>query len=132
MDNSHSRSPQRTHPEGLHPRSHKRGQYSFMHLATVAVLARFCTAGLSLYEEPVPTTTFDTKTRGTEARSLETTPKNQAPEPNLESSSNPIISNESPDVDMVDTTDFQLSSSPAITGSAGSGAEAIPPRPIPP
>ncbi|KAF8833118.1 hypothetical protein BDN67DRAFT_1017930 [Paxillus ammoniavirescens] len=150
MDNSCSRSPQRTHPEGLRPRSRER----------VAVLARFCTAGPSLHEEPVPTTTFDTETRGTEARSLETTPENQplinldpnlgsemcgteawsletapenqAPEPNLESPSNPIISNESPDVDMVDTTDFQLSSSPAITGSAGSGAEAIPLRPIPP
>ncbi|KAF8837251.1 hypothetical protein BDN67DRAFT_983381 [Paxillus ammoniavirescens] len=160
MDNSRSRSPQRTHPEGLRPRSRKRGQYSFMHLATVAVLAWFCTAGPSLHEEPVPTTTFDTKTRGTEARSLETAPENQplinldpnlcsemcgteawslktapenqAPEHNLESPSNPIISNESPDVDMVDTTDFQLSSSPAITGSAGSGAEAIPPQPIPP
>ncbi|KAF8834053.1 hypothetical protein BDN67DRAFT_1016910 [Paxillus ammoniavirescens] len=131
-----------------------------MHLAAVAVLARFCTAGLSLHEEPVPTTTFDTEMRGTEAwsletapenqplinldpnlgskmcgteaRSLETAPENQAPEPNLESPSNPIISNESPDVDMVDTTDFQLSSSPAITGSAGSGAESIPLRPIPP
>ncbi|KAF8834054.1 hypothetical protein BDN67DRAFT_1016911 [Paxillus ammoniavirescens] len=129
-------------------------------VSEVTVLARFCTAGPSLHEEPVPTTTFDTETRGTEARSLETAPENQplinlnpnlcsemrgtearsletapenqAPESNLESPSNPIISNESPDVDMVDTTDFQLSSSPAITGSAGSGAESIPLRPIPP
>ncbi|KAF9222176.1 hypothetical protein BS17DRAFT_768135 [Gyrodon lividus] len=56
---------------------------------------------------------------GTEAWSLETVPENQPLEPNLESPSNPITSNGSPDVDMVNTTDFQPSSSLAITGSAG-------------
>jgi hypothetical protein len=160
-----------------------------MHLAAVAVLARFCTASPYLHEEPVPTTTSpDSETRGTEARSLktlpenqplvnpnpnpssqmrgteawsletvsenqplvnpdpdpssqmcgtevqslETVPENQTLEPNLESPFDPITSNESPDVDMVDTTDLQPSASPAIAGSAGEGAEAIPPRPVPP
>ncbi|KIJ18819.1 hypothetical protein PAXINDRAFT_9048 [Paxillus involutus ATCC 200175] len=127
-----------------------------MHLAAVAVLAWFCTASPYLHEEPVPTTTSpNSETRGTEARSLETVPENQplinpnpnpssqmhgtevqslktipenqTLEPNLESPSNPITSNESPDVDMVDTTDLQPSASPAIASSVGSGAEAIPP-----
>ncbi|KIK80572.1 hypothetical protein PAXRUDRAFT_15710 [Paxillus rubicundulus Ve08.2h10] len=127
----------------------------------VAVPAWFCMAGPSLHEEPVPTTTslnsnmcgtevrslettpenqpltkldpnLSSKMHGTEAQSLETVPENQPLEPNLEPSSNPISSNGSPDVDMVDTTDFQPSSSPAITSSAGLGAEAIPPQPIPP
>ncbi|KIK73091.1 hypothetical protein PAXRUDRAFT_21244 [Paxillus rubicundulus Ve08.2h10] len=102
-----------------------------MHLAAVAVL--FCTASPYLYEEPVPTTTSpNSETHGTEARSLETVPENQTLEPNLESPSNLITSNESPDVDMVDTTDLQPSASLAIAGSAGSGAEAIPPQPVPP
>ncbi|KIK73688.1 hypothetical protein PAXRUDRAFT_20592 [Paxillus rubicundulus Ve08.2h10] len=70
--------------------------------------------------------------RGTEAWSLETIPENQILEPNLESPPDPITSNESPDVDMVDTTDLQPSASLAIAGSAGSGAEAIPPQPVPP
>ncbi|KIK90460.1 hypothetical protein PAXRUDRAFT_151944, partial [Paxillus rubicundulus Ve08.2h10] len=131
------------------------------HLIVVAVLAQFCTAGPSLHEEPVPTTTslgsdmcgteaqslktapenqplvnpnpnLSSKMCGTEAQSPETIPENQPLEPNLEPHSNLISSNESPDVDMVDTTDCQPSSSPAITGSVGSGAEAIPPQPIPP
>ncbi|KIJ10606.1 hypothetical protein PAXINDRAFT_16441 [Paxillus involutus ATCC 200175] len=186
--------PSRTSSEVLRVRSvrlrfNSLGPYSFMHLTMVAVLARFCTASPYLHEEPVPTTTSpDSKTRGTEARSLETlpenqplinpnpnpssqmhgtevwsletvsenqplvnpdpdpssqmhgtevrsletVPENQTLEPNLESPSDPITSNESPDVDMVDTTDLQPSTSPAIAGSAGSGAEAIPPRPVPP
>ncbi|KIJ08093.1 hypothetical protein PAXINDRAFT_18749 [Paxillus involutus ATCC 200175] len=57
---------------------------------------------------------------GTEVQSLKTIPENQTLEPNLESPSNPITSNESPDVDMVDTTDLQPSASPAIASSAGS------------
>ncbi|KIK80780.1 hypothetical protein PAXRUDRAFT_101064, partial [Paxillus rubicundulus Ve08.2h10] len=63
---------------------------------------------------------------GTEVQSLETIPKKQPLEPNMESPSNMITSNESPNIDMVDTTDFQPSSSPAITSSEGLGAEAIP------
>ncbi|KIJ11245.1 hypothetical protein PAXINDRAFT_15876 [Paxillus involutus ATCC 200175] len=40
--------------------------------------SKFCTASPYLHEEPVPTTTSpDSETRGTEARSLETLPENQ-------------------------------------------------------
>ncbi|KIK76586.1 hypothetical protein PAXRUDRAFT_18090 [Paxillus rubicundulus Ve08.2h10] len=89
--------------------------------------SKFHTASPYLHEEQVPTMTSpDSKTCGTEARSLETIPENQTLEPNLESPSNPITSNGSPDVDMVDSTDLQPSASLAIAGSVGSGAEAIP------
>ncbi|KIK76076.1 hypothetical protein PAXRUDRAFT_18465 [Paxillus rubicundulus Ve08.2h10] len=69
-------------------------------------------------------TSLDFGMCGTEAQSLETAPENQPPI-NL----NPNLSSKM--CDMVDTTDFQPSSSPAITNSAGSGAEAIPLQPIP-